>query len=278
MNKVKIAWYGKHFGEEPPLVGGRNQGAGTIFFSGCNLRCAYCQNYQISQGGIGQEYSVDELADIMLRLQRDGAVNIDLVTPTIWWQQIKQAIILAKEKGLMIPIVWNSNAYEAVDILRQMNGLVDVYLPDFKYGIDELGQKYSDVPYYSRIATAAIREMFRQVGNVVVNEDGVAMRGLIVRHLILPNNIENSFQVLKILSQIDKNITISLMSQYAPIYKSAEFKELNRKITRKEFDAVFDQMRELGLENGWVQDGESAEILVPGFRKENPFNCDLSIA
>ncbi|MDP2934156.1 MAG: radical SAM protein, partial [bacterium] len=175
VNWVKIAWFGKHFGEEPPLIGGgvypeRKRGAGTIFFSGCNLRCVYCQNFQISQQGVGKNYSIEELVDIMIKLQNDGAVNIDLVTPTIWAKQIKQAIIGAKERGLKIPVIWNSNGYDGAELIRKMKRLVDTYLPDFKYSDNDLAFKYSGIKNYVEKTEETIKEMINQVGveNVIV--------------------------------------------------------------------------------------------------------------
>ncbi|PIP23062.1 MAG: radical SAM protein [Candidatus Nealsonbacteria bacterium CG23_combo_of_CG06-09_8_20_14_all_39_17] len=266
---IKIAWWGLHFGEEEPFV--EKKGAGTIFFTGCNLRCVYCQNYQISQQGIGKNYSLPELIEIMLKLQEMGALNIDLVTPTIWAKQIKEAIIEAKKGGLTIPILWNSNAYEDVEMLKEFEGLVDIYLPDFKYSDDELGFRYSGIKNYSKKASEAIREMHRQVGNLKLDEKGIAQKGIVVRHLILPNNIENSLKVLECIKDIDNNIYISLMSQYEPIHKAKDLPELNRIITKKELGKVFDRLVELGFENGWVQDIESHSDFLPDFTKENPF-------
>jgi len=271
---LKIAWWGLHFGEEPPFVG--SKGAGTIFFTGCNLRCVYCQNYQISQQGIGKNYSLDDLVEIMLKLQERGALNIDLVTPTIWYKTIKQAIIEAKTKGLNIPILWNSNAYEEVEMLKTLEGLVDIYLPDFKYGNDELGFKYSGVKNYSQKAKAAIKEMLKQVGTLKLSKDEIAQKGVLIRHLILPNNIENSFLVLDILKEIEKetglNLYLSLMTQYEPTNKAKDFPEINRNITQKEFKTVYDYFQKSGFENGWVQEIDSHDILMPDFTKENPFN------
>ena len=280
MNKVKIAWYGKHFGEEPPLVGSssvfpkeKRYGAGTVFFSGCNLRCVFCQNYQISQEEIGKEYSVRELADIMLGLQEEGAANLDLVTPTLYWRSLKEAIILARDEGLVIPVIWNSNAYEKLRIIQEMEGLVDIYLPDFKYVDDKLAVKYSNAPNYSRLAEEAIGEMYGQVGNLIV-ENGIAKKGLIVRHLILPGCVDDSIGVLTKIAGIDKNIYLSLMSQYYPAYRSYEFPEVHRRLTYDEVKYVSEKRIELGLGNGWTQEIDSGEMFFPDFRKGNPFDSN----
>jgi len=269
--KIKIAWLGKHFGEEPPLIGKKNQGAGGIFFTGCNLHCLFCQNYQISQQRLyRKECSPAELAKMMLDLQKRGAVNIDLVSPTIWFQQLKEAITLAKRKGLKIPIVWNSNGYEAKAVIKEMKGLVDIYLPDFKYGADEVAFKYSQAKNYIAIAKKAIETMLEQVGYLKI-KNGLAEKGLIVRHLVLPNNIENSLQALDILAAIDNRIHISLLNQYFPVYRAKEYPELNRTVSDKEFAQVCDYAVKLGFANGWVQTGESSQTFLPNFKEENPF-------
>jgi len=270
-DEVKIAWFGKHQGEEPPLVG-MNAGAGGIFFSQCHLRCVFCQNYQISQENLGEEYTIEELAKIMLDLEKDGAVNIDLVTPTIWWKQIKEAILLAKKSGLTLPIVWNSNGYESIKILKEMEGLVDIYLPDFKYGDDEVGFKYSGIKKYSAVALQAIKEMLRQVGYFKTDQNGIGKRGVIVRHLIIPNNIDNSLRALQILTDLDNNLHISLMNQFNPLYKAKQFPEVNRILSAEEFNLVYKHLLDLGFYRGWIQDPESAKFLVPDFTKKDPFN------
>jgi putative pyruvate formate lyase activating enzyme len=269
--KIKIAWFGKHFGEEPPLCGSAEQGAGTIFFSGCNLHCVFCQNWQISQEDLGKEYSIDDLAQIMLDLQKQGAVNIDLVTPTPWRREIKAAIILAREKGLQIPVAWNSNGYESVAAIKDMEGLIDIFLPDFKYGDDLAAEKYSRAPGYSGVAEKAIREMYRQVGLLQTDENGLAKKGLIIRHMILPDNLRNTFSALENISSIDKKIHLSLMSQYYPVYRAAEFLELNRQVSAEEVAAAENKKFELGLENGWTQEPEAGEIFLPDFSRPNPF-------
>jgi len=269
-NFVKIAWFGKHFGEEPVLVG--EKGAGTIFFTGCNLRCVYCQNYQISQQNIGQKYSIQELVNIMLELQNDGALNIDLVTPTIWVNQIKLAIIKAKKQGLSIPIIWNSSAYESKEMIRSLDGLIDIYLPDFKYGDDDLAFRYSGVKDYVQKAKESIREMFQQVGNLKLSKKGIAKKGIIVRHLVLPNNVENSFKVLEYIKEIDKDIYINLMSQYKPVYKAQDFPEINRSLEQEEFEKIFDYLLKLDIKNGWIQEMQNHTIFLPDFTKKNPFH------
>ena len=272
MTTVKIAWFGKHFGEEPALVGDETQGAGAIFFTGCNLKCVFCQNYQISQVKIGRERSASELVEIMLELQAQGAVNIDLVSPTIWRLQLKQAIPIARQSGLTIPIVWNSNAYESVEIIKSMDGLIDIYLPDFKYGDNAVALKYSSAPRYVEIARQAVEEMFRQVGDIQFDERGVAQKGLIVRHLILPGQVKNSLRALEQIAAIDKNIAVSLMRQYYPVYRASEFDEINRFVREDEWQKVFDYLCELGLENGWTQEADCQRIWSPDFHQSNPFS------
>lgn len=267
---IKISWFGKHFGEEPPLVGSENQGAGTIFTSGCNLKCVFCQNYQISQGDCGRDYSIDEVAGIMLGLQEQGAVNIDLVTPTVWWRQLKAAIILARKRGLILPIAWNSNAYESVRMLRELEGLIDIYLPDFKYGENAAAVKYSQAPEYCAVAEKAIREMYRQVGLLKVSE-GLAVKGLIIRHLIIPGNINNTLVALEKIAGINNHIHLSLMSQYYPAYRSTEFPELGRQVSAEEIALAEEKKEKLELDNGWVQEPGSGEVFLPDFNKENPF-------
>jgi len=272
-DKVKIDWFGKHFGEEPPLVGNKDQGAGGIFFSGCHLKCVFCQNHQISHQNIGKEYSIKELSEIMLDLQKQNAINIDLVTPTSWSRQIKEAAEIAKEKGLKIPIVWNSNAYESPAMIKDLEGIVDIYLPDFKYGLAEIGEKYSGIKKYPEIAEKAIREMLHQVGHLKIH-DNIAYRGIIVRHLVLPNNLENSKKVLDILANIDNRLFLGLMSQYSPMYDSKDFSEINRQLTQKEWQEITKYLEKLEFTNGWIQDLTSSEIFIPDFTKKDPFKFE----
>ena len=261
--KVKIALYSIHNFEEPCISG--EKGSGTIFFSNCNLNCVFCQNYEISQQGRGKEVEIEELAKIMLKQQEKGVENINLVTPTSYSVQIKEAIIIAKENGLKIPIVYNTNGYENVETLRELDGLIDIYLPDLKYYYNSLGKNFSKVDNYFEIATNAIKEMYRQVGSPILNERGVMQKGLMVRHLILPNNIENSKKCLKWLKEnFNDKIYISLMAQYFPTYKAKEIIEINRKLTPKEYEEIEKYLYDLDIENGYIQElGEHEEEYVP---------------
>ena len=262
-DKVKIALYSTHNFEEPCISG--EKGSGTIFFSNCNLNCVFCQNYEISQQGKGKEIEIEELAEIMLKQQEKGVENINFVTPTSYSIQIKEAIIIAKENGLKIPIVYNTNGYENVETLRELEGLIDIYLPDLKYYYNSLGKKFSKVDNYFEIATNAIKEMYRQVGRPILNEKGVMQKGLMVRHLILPNNIENSKRCLKWLKEnFNDKIYISLMAQYFPTYKAKEISEINRKLTPKEYEEIENYLYDLDIENGYIQElGEHEEEYVP---------------
>lgn len=265
-NNIVISHVQKHMWEEPCISG--TKGSGTIFFAGCNLRCKFCQNYKISQSIEGQEYSVQELADLFLKLQSEDVHNINLVSPTIYVDKIKEAIIIAKKSGLIIPIVYNSGGYETIDMIKSLDGLIDVYLPDFKYFSNALAKKYSLANDYVENAKEVISDMKRQVGNPEFDENGIIKKGLIIRHLILPNNVLNSKMVLNYISKTLGNDTwVSLMSQYFPSHKALLDNKLNRKITRHELDEVYDYMQELGLVNGYVQDiEENEEKYVPDFK------------
>jgi putative pyruvate formate lyase activating enzyme len=244
-----------HHGEEPPLSG--TKGSGTIFFTNCNLKCAYCQNYPISQMGTGSERTIGELACQMLWLQEQGCHNLNLVTPTHFMPQIVKALGIAKERGFNLPLVYNTSGYESVEALRLLDGIVDIYLPDMRYSDEKVALKYSIAPHYVEINRATVKEMFRQVGNLELDENSVAKRGLIIRHLVLPGGISGTEGVMKFLAEeISKEVHISLMSQYFPAYRASEFKELNRRITAKEYEEASRVMQKYGLENGWVQEIE----------------------
>lgn len=261
--KVKIALYSTHNFEEPCISG--EKGSGTIFFSNCNMSCIYCQNYEISQQEKGKEITIQELADIMIKQQENGVENINLVTPTSYVLHIIEAIKIAKSKGLQIPIVYNTNGYESIDTLKLLEGYIDIYLPDLKYYYNELGQKYSNVNNYFEVATQAIQEMYRQVGNPQLDENGMMQKGLMIRHLVLPNNIKNSRQVLKwIKENIDNNVYVSIMAQYFPTYKAKNVDELGRKLTKQEYEEIENYLYDLDLENGYIQElGEHEEEYVP---------------
>jgi putative pyruvate formate lyase activating enzyme len=241
-----------HHGEEPPLSG--TKGSGTIFLTNCNLRCAYCQNYPISQLGNGVERSPGELACQMIWLQEQGCHNLNLVTPTHFMPQILKALGIARKRGFTLPIVYNTNGYESLEALRLLDGIVDIYLPDMRYSDDAVSRTYSVAPHYPEINRAAVKEMFRQVGNVVLNDDGIATRGLIIRHLVLPNGLSGTDGVMKFLvDDISKDVYISLMSQYFPAYKANGIKDLSRRITPDEYEDAYHVMQKYGLENGWIQ-------------------------
>ena len=265
-DKIKIALYSIHNFEEPCISG--ENGSGTIFFSNCNMNCVFCQNYEISQLGRGKEITIEELANVMIKQQERNVQNINLVTPTSYALHIVEAIKIARKKGLKIPIVYNTNGYESVETLKLLEGYVDIYLPDLKYYYDDLAKKYSKVDNYFQIATKAIQEMYRQVGAPVLDENEVMKKGLMIRHLILPNEVQNSKKVLKwIKENIDSNVYVSIMAQYFPTYKAKEIPEIARKITKEEYEKVENYLYELDLENGYIQElGEHEEEYVPTWK------------
>ena len=260
---VKIALYSVHFFEEPCISG--EKGSGTIFFSHCNLNCLYCQNYEISQLGKGKEYTIEQLAEIMLKQQNLGVANINLVTPTSYVPQIIEAIKIANKNGLNIPIVYNTNSYEKIETLKMLEGYIDIYLPDLKYADDELGKKYSNINHYFETAIKAIQEMRRQVGPTVLDSNGMMKKGVMIRHLVLPNYIENSKNVLKWLKEnIHPEDYISVMAQYFPTYLTKQDKFMNRKLTTEEWEEIENYIEELDFKNGFVQElGEHEEEYVP---------------
>ena len=240
-----VSSFGPHFGEEGVLVG--RGGSGTIFLTGCNLHCVFCQNYEISQLGQGREITTEELAAWMLHLQAIGCENINLVTPTHQAPQIVAALALAREAGLRLPLVWNCGGYESVEALRLLSGIVDIYMPDFKYGDSRVAARYSDAPRYFEAAKAALREMHRQVGDLEV-VDGVARRGLLVRHLVLPGGLAGTEEVLRFIAEeISRDTSVNIMAQYYPTYRAWKFPELSRRITREEYRKALEIARRLGL-------------------------------
>jgi putative pyruvate formate lyase activating enzyme len=265
-NKIRLALAKLFFYEEPPISG--KNGSGTIFFTGCNLKCIFCQNYDISTKNIGKIVSIKRLSEIMLELQSKKAHNINLVTPTIYVPQIIKAIKLAKKNGLNIPIIYNSSGYENIETIKMLDGYIDVYLPDMKYFFKELANDLSNCSNYFEKASSAIKEMYKQVGDIKYNDNGFIERGVIIRHLILPNHIYNSKRVLKwIKDTFNNKVLVSVMSQYFPTYKANDTEDINRKISRQEYDEVIDYMEEIDLYNGYVQDySEDDETkYVPNF-------------
>ena len=266
-NLPKVARAALHFWEEPCISG--EEGSGTVFFSGCNLRCVYCQNVEIAAGVRGKTISVERLAEIFLELQEKGANNINLVTPSHYYLQIKEALLLVKEK-LHIPVIANTSSYDSVEILQEMEGLIDIYLADYKYRSRELAAKYSHAADYPEVAAKALREMYRQVGEPVFDEKGLMKRGIIVRHLLLPGCLEDSKAVLDYLYEtFGDSVFISIMNQYTPLPHVAGYPELNRWITEAEYEELVDYAIDLGIENGFVQEGETAEeSFIPAFDGE----------
>jgi len=257
-----------HHGEEPPLSGSR--GAGTIFFSSCNLKCIYCQNYQISHDAAGRPVTALELAGIMLELQALGCHNVEPVTPTPHLPGIMEALLIARGLGLRLPLVFNSGGYERAKIVRLLDGMVDIYLPDFKYGLDEAGQSFSGVPDYPRHALASLREMVRQVGDTLDMEDGVARRGILVRHLVLPGRTDNSLAALEMIRDVSPFIPLSLMSQYTPIPAVRRHPLLGRRVTRDEYEKVVNAALDFGFEELYTQEVDD-RALNPDFDREEPF-------
>lgn len=266
--EVKVARAALHFWEEPCISG--TTGSGTVFFSGCSLHCVFCQNEPIANGTVGKIITIARLAEIFLELEAQGASNINLVTPGHFIPQIREALLLAKQQGMTLPVVYNTSSYESVEALKALDGLVDIYLPDFKYMSSELSKKYSNAADYAKVAKAAIAEMVRQTGRPVFDEegeDGLIKRGTIVRHLTLPGCMEDSKTILKYLHDTyGEKIYISIMNQFTPLEHVAAYPELNRKITEVEYDELIDYAIDLGIEQGFIQEGETAEeSFIPDF-------------
>lgn len=270
-----VSSYTPHFGEEPVLSG--THGAGNIFFGNCNLKCVFCQNHEISQSYKTEKdktVSFERLAEIMLELQDKGCHNIGLVSPTHFSAQILQSIYIAAKNGLQLPIIYNTNGYDSVDTLKLYDGVIDIYLPDMKYGNDEFGKEYSRIDDYFEKSKPALKEMFRQVGDELVYEGDVVVRGVIIRHLVLPNDLADSENVFRFIAEeLSPEIHISLMSQYNPMHKAEKDILINRKIREREYERVLDLMDKYGLKNGWIQEMDSMENYLPEFNKDraNPF-------
>ncbi len=272
--------YMPHHGEEPPISG--EKGSGTIFFSNCNMACVYCQNYKFSQdnnpsslekaSGRGGTYSKDkgrgeasfeDLAGIMLGLQQEGCYNINLVTPTHIMPQILKALDIALERGLDLPIVYNTSGYELAEMINLLSGIVDIYLVDMRYSSSDLSVKYSNAPGYPKYNKLAVKEMFRQLPEAYFDKDGIMQKGLIIRHLVLPNGISGTCEIMSFIAQeLSADVHISLMSQYTPYYKASSFEELSRHVTQAEYSQAKNIMDSYGLYNGWVQEGGGLESLA----------------
>lgn len=271
-----VSTFTKHFGEEPVISG--TNGAGNIFFGNCNLRCVFCQNFEISQNWKHEkqnEIEIDRLADIMIELQNDGCHNIGLVSPTHFAPQILKAIYLASLKGLDLPIVYNSNGYDSVETLNLFEGIADIYLPDFKWGDNINGKEYSKADGYFDAAKSAVKEMYRQVGSSLVIENGILKRGLIIRHLVMPNELAETEKIFEfIANELDKNVYVSLMSQYYPANKSEQYPLISRKISFREYEKALELFDKYNLQNGYFQELESYNNYRPEFIKnrKNPFN------
>lgn len=259
----KLALANIHKWEEPCISG--TNGSGTVFFSGCNLKCVFCQNHEISHNNFGKEITVERLAEIFLELQNQNVHNINLVSPTPYVLQIIEAIKLAKSNGLNIPIVYNTNSYENIETIKLLNGYVDIYLPDLKYYDDEIALKYSNAKNYFKVASENILEMIRQVGTAQLDENNIMQKGVIVRHLILPGQILQTKRILNwIHENLPKSTYISIMAQYFPTYKAKEINEINRKITKQEYNFVISMLKD--FENGYIQElGDHEEEYVPNF-------------
>ena len=256
--KAKVYSYFCHHGEEPGISG--TNGSGTIFFSSCNLRCVYCQNYEFSQTDRGKEAGEEELASFMLELQQEGAHNINFVTPTHNIPQILKALVLAVEKGLKIPLVYNSSGYDSVETLRLLEGIFDIYLPDARYADSQSALKLSQAKDYPAINQAALKEMHRQVGVAQFNPDEIIEKGLLIRHLVLPNKLSGTAEIMAFIArELGPDTYISLMSQYFPCHKAKDYPELTRRLTLEEYQEAMDIMHSYGLHNGWVQDEQGLD-------------------
>lgn len=265
--EIRLARAALHMWEEPCISG--VNGSGAVFFSGCPLRCVYCQNHSIALGNIGKTVTLDRLVDIFFELKEKGAHNINLVTPTHYVPQIAEALLRARNKGLELPVVYNTSSYENVETLKLLDGLIDIYLPDFKYYSPELAARYSHAPDYPLVATAAIHEMLRQTGKPVFGEN-MLRRGVIVRHLVLPGHTKDSMAVVShLLQEYGNDVYVSIMNQYTPMESLEGYPELKRRVTDREYNKVIDFALDAGLENGFVQEGDTAkESFIPDFSYE----------
>ncbi|MBS1551770.1 MAG: radical SAM protein [Bacteroidetes bacterium] len=278
-NEPVVSSYCVHYGEEPGLAGteefSNENGIGNIFFGNCNLRCVYCQNYEISQNHKSEkknEVTRERLAGMMIELQNKNVNAIGFVSPTHFVPQIVSAVNIAAGQGLNLPLIYNTNSYDSAEVLKLLDGIIDIYLPDLKYSEDEYGYRYSKIKNYVRFSRAAIAEMYRQTGSGLVIENGLIKKGLLIRHLILPNDLAGSYDTLKFISELDNKISVSLMSQYYPVHKALTTDLLSRNIRQGEYEKVLKWMDELCLENGYLQEFESENYYRPDFNdRSEPF-------
>ncbi len=263
-----------HHGEEPPISGIR--GSGTIFFSNCNMRCVYCQNYQISQESEGEEISIERLAGNMIELQEKGVHNINFVSPTIWVPQILEATLIAKKSGFDLPLVYNTGGYDHPGTIRMLEGIIDIYMPDIRYSNDSMAEKYSGIKEYVKFNRESILEMYRQTGDLILDKDGIAKKGLLIRLLVLPENIGGIKDTLDFIrKKLSRGVYLSIMAQYHPAYRADRYPELSRRISTSEYLEIIDHAHKLGLEYGWTQDHSGLEPgkdeFIPDFNKKNVF-------
>lgn len=265
---IYLARAALHMWEEPCISG--EEGSGTVFFSGCSLRCVYCQNYNIAHAKTGKAVTKERLSEIFLELQEKGANNINLVTPTHYTPEIVWSVKHARERGLTLPIVYNCSGYEKVDTLRMLEDIVDIYLTDFKYMDNDMAKRYSHASNYTEVAKAALKEMVRQTGDAVFSEEGMMQRGVIVRHLLLPDALENAKAVVQyVYETYGDTVFLSLMNQYTPLPQVEKYPEINRRVTEEEYDELVDFAIDIGVENGFIQEGETAEeSFIPEFNNE----------
>lgn len=275
-NKIIVARAALHMWEEPCISG--ETGSGTVFFSGCNLRCIYCQNYEIAAAVKGREVSVSELSEIFLALEKQGASNINLVTPDHYVPEIIEAVLSARKKGLTLPIVYNGSGYEKPEVIRRLKGIVDIFLTDFKYMEADLAERFSHAPDYPQVAKSALEAMVEIAGEPVFDKDGMMQKGVIVRHLLLPGHKKNAKDVIRyVYENYGDRVYISLMNQYTPFERLKEredCKELCRRVTKREYENVLDYMIGLGVKNAFIQEGDTAkESFIPDFEEGNIANC-----
>lgn len=269
---LQVSHVGLHFGEEPPISGTR--GSGAVFFAGCNLRCVFCQNYQISQESQPDRLrtmSPDELIAEMLVLQDKGAHNINCVSPSHMVFQLADVLHTARASGLVIPVIYNSSGYDAVAALRQIRGLVDIYLPDIKYLENGIGRRFSAAGDYAATIPGVLEEMLQQVGHLQLDDDSIARQGVLVRHLVLPGQLANSRKCLRLLAGLSRQIFVSIMSQYSPQYRAGDYPPLNRSLFAEEYEEITAYALDLGLENVFIQAIDSQDHYLPDFDREHPF-------